>query len=123
MDSFANPNPLPVQHVKEGGLKTEEEPEEVDLTQVVKPLGAAVNGVTKLTPTSSQSASRRRISRRFGMRRPRSRKQKQEMAKLREVSMRIGGAMYFKKRSSEQVYCEVSILTLLVDIFITFEVL
>ena len=33
------------------------------------------------------------------------------MIKLREVSMRLGGAQYFKKKSNEAVLCEVLLST------------
>lgn len=55
----------------------------------------------------SNSSTKRKTTRRFGMRRPKSRKQREEMSKLREVSMRLGGAQYFKKKSTESVACEV----------------
>lgn len=60
-----------------------------------------------LSNTSSLPSSKRKSTRRFGMRRPKSRKQREEMSKLREVSMRLGGAQYFKKKSTESVACEV----------------
>jgi len=56
--------------------------------------------------SQQRSGAARRSNRRFGVRRPKSRKQKEEMAKLREVSMRIGGAQYFKKRSTDAIACE-----------------
>lgn len=40
-----------------------------------------------------------------------SRKARDAMVKLREVSMRLGGAQYVKKRSNEAVPCEVFILS------------
>jgi hypothetical protein len=58
------------------------------------------------TPSNKTSTSKKKSSRRFGIRKPQSKKRRAEMAKLREVSMRIGGAMYFKKRSSDAVFCE-----------------
>lgn len=48
---------------------------------------------------------RKRSFRRFGTR-VRSRRQREDMIKLREVSMRLGGAQYFKKKSNEAVLCE-----------------
>ncbi|KAL3089174.1 hypothetical protein niasHT_021118 [Heterodera trifolii] len=39
-------------------------------------------------------------------RKPMSRKARDVMIKLREVSMRLGGAQYFKKRSNEAISCE-----------------
>jgi hypothetical protein len=54
-----------------------------------------------------EHARRKRSFRRFGTR-VRSRRQKEDMIKLREVSMRLGGAQYFKKKSNEAVLCEVS---------------
>ncbi|KAI6237466.1 Zinc finger, C2H2 type [Aphelenchoides besseyi] len=61
------------------------------------------------TPSNvgNSPAKRKITNRRFGIRKPKSRKQRAEMAKLREVSMRIGGAMYFKKRTSDPVLCAV----------------
>lgn len=56
----------------------------------------------------NQLPMKRKTTRRFGIRRPKSRKQKEEMSKLREISMRLGGAQYFKKKSTESVPCEVS---------------
>ncbi|KAI6218985.1 Zinc finger, C2H2 type [Aphelenchoides fujianensis] len=53
------------------------------------------------------SAKKKISNRRFGIRKPKSRKQRAEMAKQREVSVRIGGAMYFKKKGPEALYCEV----------------
>lgn len=46
--------------------------------------------------------------RRFGTRRPKSKKQKLEMAKLRELSLILGGAQYFRKRVNDMACCEVS---------------
>ena len=45
--------------------------------------------------------------RRFGTRRPKSKKQKLEMAKLRELSMILGGAQYFRKRINDTACCQV----------------
>ncbi|KAI6186314.1 hypothetical protein M3Y98_00119700 [Aphelenchoides besseyi] len=63
------------------------------------------NGTT--SNVGNSPAKRKITNRRFGIRKPKSRKQRAEMAKLREVSMRIGGAMYFKKRTSDPVLCAV----------------
>lgn len=60
-----------------------------------------------ISNSSSMPPAKRKSTRRFGMRRPKSRKQREEMSKLREVSMRLGGAQYFKKKSTESVACEV----------------
>lgn len=43
---------------------------------------------------------------RFGIRRPKSKSKRKEMAKLREISMLLGGAQYFKKKLSEAAHCE-----------------
>uniref|UniRef100_A0A1I7XUG1 C2H2-type domain-containing protein n=1 Tax=Heterorhabditis bacteriophora TaxID=37862 RepID=A0A1I7XUG1_HETBA len=43
---------------------------------------------------------------RFGLRRPQSKSKRTEMAKLREISMLLGGAQYFKKKVSEAAHCE-----------------
>jgi hypothetical protein len=55
-------------------------------------------------PTTQKKKAR--SMRRFGTRRPKSKKQKEEMVKLREISMHLGGGQYFKKRGSEIVTCE-----------------
>ncbi|PIO67504.1 zinc finger, C2H2 type [Teladorsagia circumcincta] len=60
-------------------------------------------------PTVSQkSRIRKRQSRfpRFGLRRPKSKSKRTEMARLREISMLLGGAQYFKKKLSEAAHCE-----------------
>ncbi|VDO21366.1 unnamed protein product [Haemonchus placei] len=60
-------------------------------------------------PTVSQKARiRKRQSRfpRFGLRRPKSKSKRTEMARLREISMLLGGAQYFKKKLSEAAHCE-----------------
>uniref|UniRef100_A0A1I7VBU5 C2H2-type domain-containing protein n=1 Tax=Loa loa TaxID=7209 RepID=A0A1I7VBU5_LOALO len=60
--------------------------------------------------TSSSSSYRDRMrkarNRRFGMRKPPSKLKRKEMAKLREISMRLGGAQYFKKRFNEAAHCQ-----------------
>uniref|UniRef100_A0A0R3RJM9 C2H2-type domain-containing protein n=1 Tax=Elaeophora elaphi TaxID=1147741 RepID=A0A0R3RJM9_9BILA len=60
--------------------------------------------------TSSSSSCRDRMrkarNRRFGMRKPPSKLKRKEMAKLREISMRLGGAQYFKKRFNEAAHCQ-----------------
>lgn len=50
---------------------------------------------------------RKARNRRFGMRKPPSKLKRKEMAKLREISMRLGGAQYFKKRFNEAAHCQV----------------
>lgn len=45
-------------------------------------------------------------SARFGTRRPASKTKRVEMLRLREISMLIGGAQYYKKKSSETAVCE-----------------
>ncbi|KAM3717636.1 Cell wall integrity transcriptional regulator [Dirofilaria immitis] len=59
---------------------------------------------------SSSSSYRDRMrkarNRRFGMRKPPSKLKRKEMAKLREISMRLGGAQYFKKRFNEAAHCQ-----------------
>ncbi|XGW03336.1 hypothetical protein V3C99_014937 [Haemonchus contortus] len=60
-------------------------------------------------PTVSQKTRiRKRQSRfpRFGLRRPKSKSKRTEMARLREISMLLGGAQYFKKKLSEAAHCE-----------------
>ncbi|KAK6054102.1 zinc finger, C2H2 type [Cooperia oncophora] len=60
-------------------------------------------------PTVPQkSRIRKRQSRfpRFGLRRPKSKSKRTEMARLREISMLLGGAQYFKKKLSEAAHCE-----------------
>uniref|UniRef100_A0A158P606 C2H2-type domain-containing protein n=1 Tax=Angiostrongylus cantonensis TaxID=6313 RepID=A0A158P606_ANGCA len=56
----------------------------------------------------SISRIRKRQSRfpRFGLRRPKSKSKRTEMARLREISMLLGGAQYFKKKLSEAAHCE-----------------
>ncbi|KAI1713375.1 Zinc finger, C2H2 type family protein [Ditylenchus destructor] len=69
----------------------------------------SISGKNEFAASGNTSGSvpvKRKSTRRFGVRRPKSRKQKEEMAKLREVSMRLGGAQYFKKKSSEAIRCE-----------------
>ncbi|CAD5223360.1 unnamed protein product [Bursaphelenchus okinawaensis] len=62
---------------------------------------------TTPTTTSSSTGKKRLSARRFGVRKgTKSKKQRQEMVKLREISMMIGGAAYFKKKSTESVICE-----------------
>ncbi|CAG9539636.1 unnamed protein product [Cercopithifilaria johnstoni] len=60
--------------------------------------------------TSSSSSYRDRMrkarNRRFGVRKPPSKLKRKEMAKLREISMRLGGAQYFKKRFNEAAHCQ-----------------
>ncbi|WKY11728.1 hypothetical protein Q1695_003357 [Nippostrongylus brasiliensis] len=58
--------------------------------------------------TLMKSRNRKRQSRfpRFGLRRPKSKSKRTEMAKLREISMLLGGAQYFKKKLSEAAHCE-----------------
>lgn len=62
-------------------------------------------------PSTSSSSYRDRIrkarNRRFGVRKPPSKLKRKEMAKLREISMRLGGAQYFKKRFNEAAHCQV----------------
>uniref|UniRef100_A0A915D2C1 C2H2-type domain-containing protein n=1 Tax=Ditylenchus dipsaci TaxID=166011 RepID=A0A915D2C1_9BILA len=60
--------------------------------------GAASSSQSSVQKTTTA----RKSTRRFGMRRPKSRKQKIEMAKLREISMRLGGAQYFKRKALTQ---------------------
>ncbi|KAJ1374496.1 hypothetical protein KIN20_037197 [Parelaphostrongylus tenuis] len=57
---------------------------------------------------SVKSRIRKRQSRfpRFGLRRPKSKSKRTEMARLREISMLLGGAQYFKKKLSEAAHCE-----------------
>lgn len=55
--------------------------------------------------SSKEQMRKKRSFRRFGTR-VRSRRQREDMIKLREVSMRLGGAQYFKKKSNEAVLCE-----------------
>ncbi|KAK6753923.1 hypothetical protein RB195_013111 [Necator americanus] len=57
---------------------------------------------------STKVRSKKRQSRfpRFGLRRPKSKSKRTEMAKLREISMLLGGAQYFKKKLSEAAHCE-----------------
>lgn len=50
---------------------------------------------------------RKARNRRFGVRKPPSKLKRKEMAKLREISMRLGGAQYFKKRFNEAAHCQV----------------
>ncbi|CAJ0950089.1 unnamed protein product, partial [Mesorhabditis belari] len=58
--------------------------------------------------TSSRSAPRRHLSnRRFGMRKAIGQKKRQEMQKLREISLRLGGAQYFKKKVNEAAHCDI----------------
>lgn len=61
------------------------------------------------TPTS---AMKKRSTRRFGTRKPKSKKQKLEMVKLREISMVLGGAQYFRKKINDCPECKVSFLLL-----------
>ncbi|KJH48541.1 zinc finger, C2H2 type [Dictyocaulus viviparus] len=60
------------------------------------------------TSVAVKSKSRKRQSRfpRFGLRRPKSKSKRTEMARLREISMLLGGAQYFKKKLSEAAHCE-----------------
>jgi hypothetical protein len=74
---------------------------------VKKSQGSASTPTTGSGGGGNSGTKKKASTRRFGIRKPKSRKQRAEMAKLREVSMRIGGAMYFKKRSSDSVLCEV----------------
>ncbi|EPB67512.1 zinc finger, C2H2 type [Ancylostoma ceylanicum] len=57
---------------------------------------------------STKARNKKRQSRfpRFGLRRPKSKSKRTEMAKLREISMLLGGAQYFKKKLSEAAHCE-----------------
>ncbi|CAJ0577109.1 unnamed protein product, partial [Mesorhabditis spiculigera] len=60
----------------------------------------------EIKPSSASRPSRRHIShRRFGTRRAMGKNKRLEMARLREVSMRLGGAQYFKKRVNEVACC------------------
>ncbi|KAE9552313.1 hypothetical protein FO519_004470 [Halicephalobus sp. NKZ332] len=59
-----------------------------------------------ITPKGeSGAATKKKSNRRFGTRRPKSKKQKLEMAKLREISMVLGGAQYFRKKVNEAAIC------------------
>ncbi|MFH4976771.1 hypothetical protein AB6A40_003480 [Gnathostoma spinigerum] len=65
------------------------------------------SSVTPSVPSNSSThRSRKSTNRRFGVRKPASRLKKKEMARLREMSMKLGGAQYFKKRINEVAHCE-----------------
>ncbi|EJW85968.1 zinc finger protein [Wuchereria bancrofti] len=56
--------------------------------------------------SSYRDRMRKARNRRFGIRKPPSKLKRKEMAKLREISMRLGGAQYFKKRFNEAAHCQ-----------------
>ncbi|KAL3101906.1 hypothetical protein niasHS_003315 [Heterodera schachtii] len=59
--------------------------------------------------TPREEAKKRRSEggyRFFGVRKPMAQKARDEMIKLREVSKRLGGAQYFRKRGNESTFCE-----------------
>ncbi|VDN07084.1 unnamed protein product [Thelazia callipaeda] len=56
--------------------------------------------------SSYRDRMRKARNRRFGIRKLPSRLKRKEMAKLREISMRLGGAQYFKKRFNEAAHCQ-----------------
>uniref|UniRef100_A0AC35U1I0 C2H2-type domain-containing protein n=1 Tax=Rhabditophanes sp. KR3021 TaxID=114890 RepID=A0AC35U1I0_9BILA len=57
----------------------------------------------------SRSARSKKSShnRKFGTRRPSTREKKVHMTQLREISMKLGGAVYFKKRNNDALICQV----------------
>ncbi|VDK57740.1 unnamed protein product [Anisakis simplex] len=68
---------------------------------------SALSGSSSSTSSSTNhQRSRKSKNRRFGIRKPPSRLKRKEVAKLREMSMRLGGAQYFKKRVNETAQCE-----------------
>ncbi|KAL3984557.1 hypothetical protein ACH3XW_35010 [Acanthocheilonema viteae] len=62
--------------------------------------------VSASSSSSYRDRMRKARNRRFGVRKPPSKLKRKEMAKLREISMRLGGAQYFKKRFNEAAHCQ-----------------
>uniref|UniRef100_A0A914H2U2 C2H2-type domain-containing protein n=1 Tax=Globodera rostochiensis TaxID=31243 RepID=A0A914H2U2_GLORO len=77
----------------------------MNLKVPLKSESAADRDWTPKEPVRKRRSGARRF---FGSRgrKPMSRKARDVMVKLREVSMRLGGAQYFKKRSNEAIPCE-----------------
>ncbi|VDK80607.1 unnamed protein product [Onchocerca ochengi] len=110
--SEENTNPA-VYDVDEYDIKTSSElhitdPSELPPQQLESTAIVAMS--RSLASTSSSSSYRDRMrkarNRRFGVRKPPSKLKRKEMAKLREISMRLGGAQYFKKRFNEAAHCQ-----------------
>lgn len=75
---------------------------------VVEPKVEQLQSAPSVSSSSATLKSRRnKSSRRFGTRKPASRLRRKEMVRLREVSMKVGGAQYFKKKINEAAHCEV----------------
>uniref|UniRef100_A0A915AAD6 C2H2-type domain-containing protein n=1 Tax=Parascaris univalens TaxID=6257 RepID=A0A915AAD6_PARUN len=70
------------------------------------PKSETLSSVTSVSSSTSSHRSRKTKNRRFGIRKPPSRLKRKEMARLREMSMKLGGAQYFKKRINEAAHCE-----------------
>ncbi|KHN74257.1 hypothetical protein Tcan_17893 [Toxocara canis] len=114
------------QHETNDEERLEEDQKEDELQEALQPVAAprtpiatVVKSATPSTPksetrssvpsvssSSSSHRSRKTKNRRFGIRKPPSRLKRKEMARLREMSMKLGGAQYFKKRINEAAHCE-----------------
>ncbi|CAI4231594.1 unnamed protein product [Auanema sp. JU1783] len=104
-------------------LETENKPDLTPLTETVSDLKdgssfdlkSSLEAPTKEEATDEDSSPSRTPARkkrsngkfpRFGLRRPASKVKKLEMAKLREISLLLGGAHYYKKKTTEMASCE-----------------
>jgi hypothetical protein len=88
--------------LKHGMTSPVKDPLLASLTDVMKSSTPKGNGIT----TTPSSATKKKSNRRFGTRKPKSKKQKLEMAKLRELSLVLGGAQYFRKRANDTAICQ-----------------
>uniref|UniRef100_A0A1I8AWS7 C2H2-type domain-containing protein n=1 Tax=Steinernema glaseri TaxID=37863 RepID=A0A1I8AWS7_9BILA len=97
----------------------EDEDEEiiVDQERRVEPLKISTSGLKiktadsppkeKEASTSSSTKSKKpQLYRIFGRRKPASRTKRNHVAKLRELSVKLGGSLYFKRKMNEVAHCE-----------------
>ncbi|VDP14315.1 unnamed protein product [Onchocerca flexuosa] len=108
--SEENTNPA-VYDVDEYDIKTSSalhitDPSELPPHQLESSAIVAISRSLASTSSSYRDRMRKARNRRFGVRKPPSKLKRKEMAKLREISMRLGGAQYFKKRFNEAAHCQ-----------------